>query len=244
MKKEIQNKFPGLSPNWRRAYWKCPRMLDEYWCLLNGSEQKVFTFILRQTTGRDKMSDRITWDQFQTGIGENNKGTGLSRSIVGEAIKGLVQKGFIRKEKLSARKIEYHLTVQNENIDGSKEERDGSKNELEDGSKSISPIEDSNRSIAIEEIEKVVSFYHEKICSGARLTKEGKKMIAARLKEYSSYEIEKAIIGFSMNNWWMENHAGEGIEWFFKSEGQIDKWINLPPSPENREEKLRRGSLG
>jgi len=219
-------------------------MLDKYWCLLSGSEQKVFTFILRQTIGRNKLFDRITWDQFQTGIGENNNGTGLSRSIVGESIKELVRKGFIQKKKISARRIEYYLTVQKETGDGSKEKQDGSRNEPEDGSRSISPIEDSNRRLAIEEeIEEVLSFYHEKICAGARLTKEGKKNIAARLKEYLLREIKDAIINFSMNKWWMENHAGEGIEWFFKSEGQIDKWMNLPPSIDNTKEKLRLGSL-
>lgn len=240
MKKDNTNKFPGLSSNWSSGYWKCPRMLDKYWYLLNGSEQKVFTFILRQTIGRNKMYDRITLDQFQFGIGENNNGTGLSRSRVGEAIKRLVRKGFIRKEKISARKVEYHLTVQKDNGDSSKTELDGSGNEPEDGSKRVSPIEDSNRRLTIEEIEKILSLYHEKVCAGARLTKEGKKMIAERLKEYTFNEIKEAIINFSRNTWWMENHAGEGIEWFFKSEGQVDKWINLPSSPEYREEKLRR----
>ncbi len=242
-KNKKKEKFPGFPPDWDRAFWKYPRMLEGYWYMLNGSEQKILTFILRQCIGFRKDSDRITSDQFQNGIGKNNKGTGLSKGCVLSGIRGLVGKGFIWKKKISYRKVEYGLMVQKLTKDGLKNERDGSNLEQMVSSKINPPIEDSNRELTIEkEIEEIFSFYKEKICPEEELDNVARKVIAERLKKFGVCKLEKAIVNFSGKKWRMDNNRSLGFKWFFQSDGQIRKWLGLTPENEGKE-KRRRGSL-
>ncbi len=238
-------KFPGFSPGWDESFWKYPRMLEGYWCVLNGSEQKVLDFILRQTFGYSKLSDKINSTQFRTGIGEKNNGVGLNKKTIGRALDGLEDKGFIWKRRVSYWVNEYGPVMGSKmDNDGVKKGKDGVKNTRQGVKNGDRTIDNYSKGYPIKEIERIFSLYNEKICPGARLTRNGKKLIAERLKEYCPAELEKAIDGFSRNNWWMDNHSGNGVEWFFGSESQIDKFINLLASPGYRKEELRRGSYG
>lgn len=103
--------FPGFRPeDFTKAYFKYPRMLEGYWHLINGSEDKVLLFILRQISGfKDKTEDAISLSQFVGGIGIQNKGTGMSRTQVRRAIAGLEEKGFIVVTKRPGRATMYRL---------------------------------------------------------------------------------------------------------------------------------------
>jgi hypothetical protein len=87
--------FPGFKEVIFESFFTYPNMLESWWYCLEGSEQKVLDFLMRQTIGWKKKRDRIALSQFTEGIGETNKGTGLSKSQTRRAIKGLVKKGFI-----------------------------------------------------------------------------------------------------------------------------------------------------
>jgi hypothetical protein len=72
--------------------------LEQYWCDLTGAEQKVLDYVIRRTFGWHKTWDNIGLGQFENGVGGKSKdrGTGLSRSSVQRALKGLERKGFIK----------------------------------------------------------------------------------------------------------------------------------------------------
>lgn len=78
--------------------------------------------------------------------------------------------------------------------------------------------------------------YSVNINSKSRLTSSAEKKITTRLKEYSYSELERAIMNFSRDTWWMKNNARRGVAWFFNSENRIDQFLNL--EPEERKEKL------
>jgi len=246
-KKKEKLKFLGFSPDWGKSFWKYPRMLEGYWYMLSGSEQKILDFILRQTIGFHKDSDKISLSQFQKGIGKLNKGTGLSKGSIVSGIKGLVDKRFICVNKINYRVNEYGLVVQdldkravqNLNKSGSILEQGGSNFKQKSGLKLKHTIDNNNIKDTKEEIDKIFSLYKENICPDSKLTKEGKKQIAERLKEFTLCELEKAITNFTGNNWWMENNSGNGVKWFFKTADQVDRFLNLPPSPEDKKEVLR-----
>lgn len=88
--------------------------MERYWHLLSGSEQKVYDFLLRQTIGFQKGSDTISLSQFANGIGENNKGTGLSKTQVRRAIDGLERKGFIRVGRRKFKPSSFSLVYKKE----------------------------------------------------------------------------------------------------------------------------------
>lgn len=99
MLQENKDEFPGFAHHsTRKQFIKYPMILQEYWYLLSGSEQKVLDFIIRQTFGWKKQSDTIAISQFTDGI-KKNRGTGLSASQVKRAINGLEEKGFIEVER-------------------------------------------------------------------------------------------------------------------------------------------------
>lgn len=243
MSKIKHNKeFPGFPLDWGKNYWKYPRMLDEYRSSLNGGEEKILTFILRQTFGFGKISDRITSPQFQRGLGEYNKGTGLSKKSVLRGLRRLESRGFIWRKRVSYWVNEYGpVMVSKIHEDGVKKTQDGVKNTPMNGVKNgYRTIEDNNRELSIEKkIEKTFSLYKKKISADARLTKEGKKLIGTRLKEYTSSELERAIDNFSRHDWYMEEHGFRGVKWFFQSEDQIDTFKNI--ARDSGKTKRRRG---
>lgn len=228
-----------------------PNIMDQYWHILSEAEQKVLDYLLRRTFGFQKTEDKISASQFVKGLSGHDNGTGLEETAVRNALKTLEQKGFIKihrsvKENGENDSNKYQLVMAREQMSDAKKTPRGLRKAPRGGAGETGTINSYliDRDSIDRRIKEIHLSYQEKICSGARLTKNGRKMIAARLKEYSPDEIKNAITGFSLNKWWMDNHAGEGVEWFFKSEGQIDRWLNLPSSPENRKEEIRRGSLG
>ncbi|MDD3940574.1 MAG: replication protein [Candidatus Pacebacteria bacterium] len=116
MKKDIEQ-FTGFSETLDGGeFWKYPRIMDKYWKNLNGSEQKVLDFILRHTYGFRKLSDYISLNQLENGVGKLDKGTGLTRPTIIKSLKSLEEKKFIKRIK-NKRTNEYEL-VKNLNYCG------------------------------------------------------------------------------------------------------------------------------
>ncbi len=99
VKNDINQKFPGFPADFKANYWKYPRIMNGWWCVLNGSEQKVLDYILRRTWGFNKPEDDISLSQIQKGLNERDKGIGISRPTIISVIKSLAKKGFIEKTK-------------------------------------------------------------------------------------------------------------------------------------------------
>ena len=97
MRKQLQQKFPGFPPDPITNFWSYPKVMDRYWYMLSGSEQKILDYILRHTWGFDKTDDEISLSQLTKGIKGFDKGTGLSKPTVIVGVRGLVKKGFIKK---------------------------------------------------------------------------------------------------------------------------------------------------
>jgi len=100
-------KFQGIeSPN----YTQVPNVfLDELMSELTGSELKVLMYINRRTFGFGKRSDNISLNQIANGIIKKDstvldKGTGLSKTQIINAINKLVDKGIIIKAKRASEK--------------------------------------------------------------------------------------------------------------------------------------------
>lgn len=91
--------FPGFPKNIKKGFFMYPTVLDNYWCTLEGSEQKVLDYILRQINGWGKKSDKISLSQFAKGNGKNTKGAGISETQAAAALKALELKGFITVER-------------------------------------------------------------------------------------------------------------------------------------------------
>lgn len=104
--------FPGFQRHYEKEFFMYPHILEEYWCQMSGSEQKVMDFILRQTIGWRKLSDRISLEQFANGMGDTNKGTGLSYSQIQRAIKGLEKQGFIKVIRTRHRPSTFELVTE------------------------------------------------------------------------------------------------------------------------------------
>jgi hypothetical protein len=81
-----------------------------------GAEFKVLAYIVRRTFGFKKESDAISLHQMVDGITKRNgtvldRGTGLSKSAVAVAIKGLVTKGIIEVHRSTSKKRGYEPTT-------------------------------------------------------------------------------------------------------------------------------------
>jgi len=121
MKKNNPDKrFPGFPRRPAKNYWQYPRIMDSWWTILNGSEQKALDYILRHTWGYKKIADFISYDQFTKGIKNKttgnwvDKGCGIkSRKTLSSAIKGLVIKGFIKRYVFNGRVTSYRLCLNN-----------------------------------------------------------------------------------------------------------------------------------
>lgn len=109
-------RFPGFKEVIFESFFTYPNALEYWWCCLKGSEQKVLDFIMRQTIGFNKKRDWIALIQFSDGIGEANRGTGLSRTQVQRAIKGLVKKGFIEVKNYKNRPSCFSLKYEDDTL--------------------------------------------------------------------------------------------------------------------------------
>ncbi len=111
-------KFPGFKSRYRKNFTTLPHeLVDRYFGELSGSEVKCLMFILRQTFGFNKVSDKISISQFVTGIGERTAGVGVSKSQVTRCLKTLEQKGYISLKKSPNRTSEISLRLEEETRD-------------------------------------------------------------------------------------------------------------------------------
>ncbi len=110
-KSDIEVDFPGFghhkAPD---QFFKYPMILEDYWHVMTGSEQKVLTFILRKTYGWQQNSDSISLSQFTDGDGTGD-GTGLSRIQVRRAIDELERKGFIKVTRYNRKPSYFELPL-------------------------------------------------------------------------------------------------------------------------------------
>ena len=92
-----KEQFTGFPETLKKGeFWRYPNIMDNYWATLNGSEQKILDLILRQTYGFGKLSDYISLNQIEKGVGKINNGTGLTRPTINKNLKKLESKNFIR----------------------------------------------------------------------------------------------------------------------------------------------------
>ena len=77
----------------------------------------------------------------------------------------------------------------------------------------------------------IVVAYRQKIDNTAPFTKKAESLIRSREKEYSKQELLEAIERFSQDEWRMNNNSHLGMEWFFKDEEQVAKWLMLRVKP-------------
>lgn len=119
-KKNIENQltFPGFPINLSRNFWQYPRIMDHWWYVLSGSEQKVLDYILRHTCGFGKNTDRISMSQFARGILKKNgkqfdRGCGIKhRGTLKKAIDSLVIKGFILTSQKNGKTTIFQLKLE------------------------------------------------------------------------------------------------------------------------------------
>ena len=241
---EIKTKFPGFPENYIHTFWKYPRMLEGYWYMLSGSEQKILDFILRQTVGFGNDSDKISMSQFMNGY-KDNKGTGLDKKTILKAIKGLVEKGFIWRKGERYRLYRYGLVMLNVGVKNTPNNVKNTPKEVKNTPKRVKDgqtIDDNNKELLEDNIKRIFSLFKEKICPEEVLEDESRKMIKNKLGVFSCDELEEAIDNFSKSEWWMERNGFRGAGWFFKSNDKIRQWLKMHSSPKDKKETLRRGS--
>jgi DNA-binding Lrp family transcriptional regulator len=111
---ELVQKFTGFHSKHEKGFWKYPTILESYWYQLTGAEHKILDFILRQTIGFNKTSDKISISQFVSGIGTKNRGAGVSTAQVPRVLKSLEEKGFITTKKTKFQTTEISLVLAND----------------------------------------------------------------------------------------------------------------------------------
>lgn len=102
-KKKPDEKFQGFPL--AKQTWDFPTVINGWVDQLSGAEFKVLWYILRHTYGWQKVADTISYGQFRHGIIRKSdgkvvdRGTGLGTQAIRQAIRDLVEKGFIEAEK-------------------------------------------------------------------------------------------------------------------------------------------------
>ena len=152
-----------------------------------------------------------------------SKDVGISKGSVKGLLKNLENIGYISRETHNVgggklRKIYIHK--------GANNATQGVKWTVDKGSNApFLPLDKSlDKRI---EIQSIKDAYAYRINKNSRLTEGAKTKIKARLKTYTLEELTKAIEKFSQDEWWMEKNSHQGLEWFFRSDAQIDKFLNL-----------------
>lgn len=77
------------------------------------------------------------------------------------------------------------------------------------------------------QVQTIFLYYCKHINANVRLTPNAREKIELRLKEFGTAELKKAIDKFSSDEWRMENNSDKGLQWFFKGEEQVAKWLQL-----------------
>ena len=90
------------------------------------------------------------------------------------------------------------------------------------------------KGIIDKQIDELVDYYKEKIYSNTKVTKPARDKIKVRLLEppFDSkmtklQELKLCIDNFSKDNWRMQNNKTKGLQFFFRNEDQIAKWLEL-----------------
>jgi len=86
----------------------------------------------------------------------------------------------------------------------------------------------------------VVQSYIEKINSRSRITEGAIDKVRVRLNQYTVDELLDAIDRFSRSGWWMRNNSRRGLAWFFRSEDQIARFLELEPDIESANSEVVR----
>lgn len=224
------NKFTGFPPI-KGNFWMFPRVLDLWRHTLTPQENLALQFILRRTVGFQKLSDKISLSQFELGLGESDKGTGMTRKMIIKAIRGLESKGFINVKR-GGKINEYSLVLSgNKNSVQLKQDAVPGGNKI--GVGEIHTIQNT-----IERIEKIYKIYSKYIRSGGRLTKEAEKNIGARLLEYCPHDLITAIRNASEHEpYWKLVVEKTTPAWFFQNEQRIEDFISLGPHERLKNEK-------
>ena len=214
MKDEI-NKFIGFPSEMKKNFWMYPRVMDNWWYQLSGSEQKCLDFILRRLWGWEKSSDRISLSQIQKGGGKIGGGTGLSQRQIITSIKGLERKGFIVVEREFGMTNKYSLVVQE--VHRGSEEIDNGSSELSAKAGSEESSYTVDKESIERKIEKMYKLYSNIIRAGKKvsLTREGKENIKARFAEYRPEELVCALKNVRENDYWGGVAKSQTVAWFF-----------------------------
>lgn len=83
----------------------------------------------------------------------------------------------------------------------------------------------------------IFDFYKDEVLPGSRQSEGHLRKIRTRLTEFTQEELKRAIVNFAACHWRMSHNADKGASWFFKSEAQVNKWMELIPSDENDRKK-------
>ena len=119
-KSDIEVDFPGFGHHKAPGqFFKYPMILEQYWHVMSGSEQKVLTFILRKTYGWQQQGDSISLSQFTDGDATGD-GVGLSRIQVRRAIDELERKGFIKVTRRNRKPSYFELPLNKEATEAQK----------------------------------------------------------------------------------------------------------------------------
>lgn len=84
-------------------------VIREHMADLTGAELKCLLYVVDRTFGFNKVSDRVSLRQFSEGITRKDgtrldRGTGLSRSAVKKALRGLIEKDLVGRERNRSRR--------------------------------------------------------------------------------------------------------------------------------------------
>src|SRR3989344_1089235 len=241
MKKEDSNKFTGFPKIGEPGtFWMYPKVMDQYWYTLSGSEQKVLDYLLRRTFGWQKPKDQVSIGQFAKGLNGRDTGTGLSERAVIRALDMLEQRGFIKIQRFikdtGEKEInEYRLVMsKKQKGDDKNTPRGNDKNSLPRDVGNTGTINSSsiNRNSINRAIREISVYYKEKILSGARCSDYAKRNIATRLEKdgFTPDELKKAIQNFSEDGFSMKKNGHRGIGWFFQYEDRVEGFKNMTPA--------------
>jgi len=241
MKKEDSNKFTGFPKIGEPGtFWMYPKVMDQYWYTLSGSEQKVLDYLLRRTFGWQKPKDKVSIGQFAKGLNGRDTGTGLSERAVIRALDILEQNGFIKIQRFvkdtGEKGInEYRLVMSKRRKgDDKNTPRGNDKNSLPRDVGNTGTINSSsiNRNSINRAIREIHACYKEKIESGAKLSKDTREKITERLTDEDKFtpeELKQAILKFSQDDWWMDKNGKKGMFWFFRYPDRVEFFKNMKP---------------
>jgi len=105
---------------------------------------------------------------------------------------------------------------------------------LEDEIKQENKKLKKDKGLVDKQIDELIAYYKEKIYPPTKATKQSRDKIRVRLLEPSTEpkitrfdELKLCIDNFSKDNWRMQNNKTLGLQFFFRNEDQIVKWLQL-----------------